>query len=311
MMLNIATVVLVSLIVAVGLGGLIGYLYKKRISALLEEKNGQLSDAEQKIESLNVQLNEARTVLRDARNKADEAEKLRSTFVANLSHEIRIPLNSIVGFVSLLSKRNISEAQRVLYMENIAHSSNDLLHIIDDILDLSQIETGNMRIVRQNFELNDLMEELHKAFFESKNRRGKEKIEFTLNSSAEGLSVFTDEARVKQILYNLITNAFKFTDKGSVEFGYEKQKDQILFYVRDTGIGIAQDHQDIISKRFQKPIGENNKSFAGIGFGLAIAGDLTKLLGGKIWLESEQGRGTTFFFSVPFVKAAETSFFNS
>jgi len=307
---NFVLVVFLCLILSVGVGGLIGYLYRKRFGAVLESKNQQIADADQKIESLNVQLTETRSVLRDARNKADEAEKQRSTFVANLSHEIRIPLNSIVGFVSLLSKRNISEAQRVLYLENIAHSSNDLLRIIDDILDLSQIETGNVRIVRQNFELNDLMAELFKSFDETKGRRGKDKIEFTVATPEEEMPVFTDESRVKQILYNLISNAFKFTDKGSVEFGYTKKNDLIEFYVKDTGIGIARDHQEIILKRFTKPIGESNKSLAGIGFGLAIAGDLSKLLGGKLWLESEQGQGTTFFFTIPSQKPSDSSFYN-
>ncbi len=244
-----------------------------------------------------------------AKEKAEEADNLKSTFLANMSHEIRTPMNGILGFSDLLMSEETTEQERKSYIEIIYQSGKQLLNIINDILDISKIEVGQIQINEENVSLNDMLEELL-ALFTPKTFEGKNiKIEVHKELSDTDSVVITDGMRVRQIFTNLINNAIKFTSKGYVEFGYlivpsddtiENNHAQIQFYVKDTGIGIPDSKREIIFDRFRQSDESHTRKFGGTGLGLAISKGFVELLGGKIWHESIEKSGSTFYFTIPY-----------
>ncbi len=238
-------------------------------------------------------------VLLEAKLKAEESERLKTAFLSNISHEIRTPMNGIVGFTELLANKDTTDEQRVFYKELILNACNQLLFIINDILDISAIETGKVTIKSSNVSMADVISNL-KHFFTPLAR--EKNIEFIIqiddNSSINYLE--TDEVKLVQILTNLINNSFKFTDEGSVTFGYSIDDNYIKFHVSDTGIGIKPENQKAIFERFrQEDVGLNRKH-QGVGLGLSISKAFAELLGGKIWFEANKTVGTTFYFTIPY-----------
>lgn len=242
----------------------------------------------------------------NAKEKAMESDKLKSAFLANISHEIRTPMNGILGFAELLKTNKHPEAQEQ-FIDIISKSSTRLLHIIEDIVDISKLEAGQLQIKKENVHLHDLLREIFETFKKEQEILGKEHIDFSADCeiSNNELYLLTDGYRLRQVLANLLSNAFKFTDSGVVKFGYRiiAQK-TIEFYVQDTGIGISKEFQNQLFKRFQQVDDSNSRRFGGTGLGLAICEGIVKLLGGHIWLTSEKDKGTTFFFTIPFVEPA-------
>jgi len=236
--------------------------------------------------------------LKMALERAKESDYLKSAFLANMSHEVRTPLNSIIGFSELLSDEDFDNEQKNEFIQHIIGNGNSLLNIISDIMDISKLESGEVKIYPKGIPVKRFVSNLleQHAFL----NKGKEidlKVNYPANENQ--LVILADSDRLKQIFNNLINNAYKFTSVGSIEIGYKHVDNMVEFYVKDTGIGIDQDHQEKIFERFRQVESSNNRKFGGNGLGLAITKNLVELMGGKIWLESELGKGTVFSFTLP------------
>lgn len=227
-----------------------------------------------------------------AKNKAEALDQLKSAFLANMSHEIRTPLNAIIGFSDLLVETH-DETERKEYLQIIQRNNELLLKLVNDVLDLSKIESGTFHFVKSNINVKKLCEEIIQSF--SNNKIPKE-VKLVFDRTLPEETIYTDPSRVKQVLMNFITNSSKFTKEGSIELGYELiGSDQILFYVKDTGTGIAPENMNRIFDRFVKL-----DNFAqGTGLGLSICKSLIEAMGGKLYAESELGKGSRFWFVIP------------
>jgi CheY-like chemotaxis protein len=215
-------------------------------------------------------------------------------------------MNGILGMTQLLGIPDITADQRKEYVELINKNSETLLNLIDDIVDVSKIEAGQMKIIRKSFHLNPLIDQLHGLFLSSSVYHSKKSLELCVNKTLpDNTSIFTDPDRVKQILINLIGNALKFTECGFVEFGYNLEGNKLIFYVKDSGIGISTEKQKVVFDRFTQADDSLTRKFGGSGLGLAISKGLVELLGGHIWANSELHRGSTFYFTIPFVPTFE------
>lgn len=240
--------------------------------------------------------------LEKAIEKAQESERLKSAFLANMSHEIRTPLNSILGFSSLLSQ-DIEPTKFNNYSKIIQNSGQQLLRIIDDILDLSKLESGQLPIVTELVDINNILQEVYSIQNKNKKLQSSPKITLKRPRIDPNNIIFlkTDSIRLAQVLNNLINNAIKFTNEGFIESGYtikpEKDEKVVEFYVKDTGMGIPKEKQESIFDRFVQV--ENIRVTGGNGLGLSICKGLIELLGGKIWVESEVGIGSCFYFTLP------------
>lgn len=235
--------------------------------------------------------------LTTAKDLAEESNRLKSAFLANMSHEIRTPLNAIVGFSGILASTE-EEEEKQEYVSIIENNNTLLLQLISDILDLSKIEAGTLELNYSNIELNELMRELERGFL-LRVKTDAVKLEFV--EPAEPCMAYTEKNRLSQLMINLVTNAIKFTEKGSIRFGYEMRENELYFYVTDTGCGIPKDKQQNIFGRFVKL-----NSFAqGTGLGLSICKTLMDHMGGRIGVESEEGKGSTFWFTLPYKPAVK------
>ncbi len=242
---------------------------------------------------------EARTTeLLIAKEKAEESDRLKSAFLANMSHEIRTPLNAVIGFSNLLNDNSIENNDRKRFIKQINKNSDDLLMLIDDIIDLSFIESAQLKINIEQFELQSFI----KAIVENyKTLSINPQVKFIINNhiSTEPIFIQSDPYRLRQILTNLINNALKFTEKGSVEFGYKHESDKGVFYVKDTGIGISEENQKLIFDRFRKIENNVSKLYRGNGLGLTISKRLAELLNMNLYVESELRKGSTFYLTIP------------
>jgi signal transduction histidine kinase len=264
----------------------------------LSDAYDQLSRVTSELESTNSQLIETNRNLSVAKKKAEESDNLKSAFLANVSHEIRTPLNSIVGFSSLLTESGVTEETRKSYMELIESNSESLLVLIDEIIDLSKIEAQQLTIKKQEFSIDLLMKELFQVFSRSHQNTEVELI-IPSDSDKKELLAYSDRVRVNQIFTNLLSNAYKFTSSGLIEIGYLLSENQtVQLYVKDSGIGIHEEFHKVIFDRFRKLNVDENKLYRGTGLGLAITKKLVELLGGQIWISSEPGKGTTFYFTL-------------
>jgi PAS domain S-box-containing protein len=244
-----------------------------------------------------------------AKERAEESDRLKTAFLQNMSHEIRTPMNAIMGFSSLLADYYNDKPKLEQFSEIINLRCNDLLEIINDILAISKIESGQLPVNREVCNLNVLFAELADFFTEHQKKIGKQHIKFELRAlfSPSEFTIITDKVKLRQIFINLINNAFKFTETGKIEGGCKFDANgDLVFYVSDTGIGIPSDKQDIIFERFIQLPQDKDISYGGTGLGLSIVKGLITLLSGRIWVESEpenlaEGKegGTTFYFSIP------------
>jgi signal transduction histidine kinase len=236
-----------------------------------------------------------------AKEKAEESDKLKTAFLTSMSHEIRTPMNHIIGFLDFLKDPDLPASEREEYSQIIHDSGQVLLRLIDDIIDIAKIESGQLQINHSVFSLHDLMTSIWKTYNDFRIRKNKHHIDFRLNpNQAKGITVRADAVRLQQILGNLLDNAFKFTDKGYIELGYEIDNQQTLtFFVKDTGPGIDPSKHDLIFVRFRQLDYSSTKRHGGTGLGLAIIKGLIELMGGQIWLDSEIGQGSIFRFTLP------------
>jgi PAS domain S-box-containing protein len=245
-----------------------------------------------------------------AKEKAEESDRLKTAFLQNMSHEIRTPMNAIMGFSDLLSGTFDDKPKLERFSKIINQRCIDLLEIINDILDISKIESGQLPVNVEKCNLSELFADLSAFFNEFQKRIGKQHIHFTMADSCNfsgSKYIITDVGKLKQIFINLINNAFKFTNEGKIEAGCRfNEKNKLIFYVTDTGIGIPADKNQLIFERFIQLNPDANKVVSGTGLGLSIVKGLVTLLGGKIRLESEPNLGSTFEFEIPY-ETAETA----
>jgi len=234
-----------------------------------------------------------------AKEKAEESDMLKSAFLANMSHEIRTPMNAIMGFSSLLNDSNVTEDERSVFINQINSNSEALLLLIDDILDFSQLEAKQPIISFENFKINDLVDEIF-TYWSLKDE--KSNVEFRMSNTIKdlSLSVHSDKFRIKQIINNFLSNAWKFTENGLIELGLELRESNVCIYVKDTGIGISKENLNVVFERFRKIEHDNHKIFRGVGLGMAISKHLADLLKAEIWVESEINIGSTFYLSLPY-----------
>ncbi len=236
-----------------------------------------------------------------AKEKAEESDHLKSAFLANMSHEIRTPMNGIIGFADMLRRPDKTEAQSNTYINIIYKSSNQLLKIINDILDISKLDSGQTFIKETKCFLNIILDELFAQF--SRENSADDGIDFRVNKtlSDEETLVITEERKLRQILSNLLNNAFKFTSSGYIEYGYHLIDNNFLeFYVQDSGIGIQKEKQEIIFERFRQVEETFTRKYGGTGLGLAISKGFVELMGGQIRMETQEDKGTTFYFTIPY-----------
>jgi PAS domain S-box-containing protein len=241
--------------------------------------------------------------LQKAKEKAEESDRLKSSFLANMSHEIRTPMNGIIGFSQLLEDDELPKEKRKAFIEVINTSTNQLLTVINDVIDLAKIESGQLTINSVTVNLHQLMTNLLITHEIERKLKNKFDIQFIINEDfkPEESNIESDFIRLRQIIGNLLSNALKFTNAGTIEFGYKLQNDFLVFYVRDTGKGIAKEKFSIIFERFRQEEESPTRRFGGTGLGLSISKGLVELLGGKMWLESEISMGSCFYFSIPYI----------
>ena len=255
--------------------------------------------------SISIERKKSVQDLKAALLKAEENDRLKTAFLHNISHEIRTPMNAIIGFSGFLNDPGIKQADMLEYTEIICNASHQLLSIIEDIINISTVEAGQETLRNKDINLNALLTNLNKQF-QAKFKTSDIELRLSASLPDELSQITTDETKLMQILTNLLNNACKFTKKGLVSFGYELKAGNLEFYVEDTGIGIAQNMHTVIFERFRQADSSIAREFGGTGLGLSISKAYVELLGGKIWLTSTVGSGTTFRFSIPFIPVKST-----
>ena len=255
----------------------------------LKEQNEELKVKNTNIQIINRELNKAK-------EKAEESDRLKSAFLANMSHEIRTPMNGIIGFSGMLNESGISEEKRMFYIDIITQSSHQLLSIVNDLLDISKIETGQMELNEDKIFLNALMDDLY-SFFKPKADESKISLTHYKGLADEHSTIYSDGFKIRQILSNLVSNALKFTQKGQITFGYNPKDNELEFFVEDSGIGIDLEMHEKIFERFRQADDATTRRYGGAGLGLSICKGYVELLGGKIWLDSLPDNGSTFYFT--------------
>lgn len=247
--------------------------------------------------------------LRQAKERVEESDRLKTEFLNNMSHEIRTPMNGIIGFSKLLDQPDISQEKKKHYSKIVQNSSYQLLRIIDDILEISNLETQQEKVKESKFCLNDFLMELY-SILTLKHKQECKAIDFRISKALEDMEshITSDKARLNKILSILLENAFRYTQSGSIELGYTISNARLSFYVKDTGIGISADKHEQVFNRFSQEEKEISRSYGGLGLGLAIAKENAKLLGGDITLESKKGEGSTFTVNIPYKAHIITSY---
>ncbi|HET6558041.1 MAG TPA: ATP-binding protein [Prolixibacteraceae bacterium] len=268
------------------------------------DEEGTLQFLEGYIEDISdIKRNETELIL--AKEKAEESERLKSAFLANISHEIRTPMNGILGFAELLKEPDLSPENHQEFIATIEINLYRMLNIINDLIDISKIEAGEMVLKIRPTNINAMLRDLHLDYIPRINTN-KIKVNYHCDLPDDESNIETDHLKLNQILTNLIKNAFKFTSEGSVSFGYKKTTLGLEFYVSDTGMGIQPDVKEMIFERFMQADLGSTRRFEGVGLGLTISKAYVEQLGGFIRVESEVGKGSTFLFELPY-KASNTS----
>lgn len=280
----------------------------EEINQLLTERQKEISAQNEELEKYRAHLEvlvDLRTFeLKQATEKAQESERLKSAFMANISHEIRTPMNGIIGFIELLRDPEVEKDTQSEFLGIIENCSRQLMGIITDIVEISKLETHLVKPVLSKCKIQTLVDTVAAVFLQSMSLNSN--VLFINTCKTGNLQCWTDTIKLNQIITNLISNALKNTNKGSIELGSMlNDENNLLFYVRDTGIGISRENHEIIFDRFRQIDTTLTRNQGGTGLGLAITKAYVELLGGKIWLESEPGKGSTFYVNIPYIPVQE------
>jgi signal transduction histidine kinase len=274
-----------------------------------EKRAAELTIANKELAFQNEEKEKRAKELVKAKEQAEKSDRLKSAFLANMSHEIRTPMNGILGFSNLLKTPNLSGEEQQEFIEIIEESGKRMLNIINDIMSISKIEAGLMEVYLEESNINEQIEYIY-TFFKPEAEAKGIALSFKNTLPEKEAVVTTDREKLYAILTNLVKNAIKFSEEGSIELGYIKKEKELEFYVKDTGIGIDQDRQTAIFERFIQADISDEKAFQGAGLGLAISKAYVEMLGGKIWMKSKKGIGSSFYFTIPYnaeTKAAKES----
>ena len=275
-----------------------GTHFPAEISSSLFKNNYGLNNASMIIRDI-TERKMAEKELVHAKEKAEESDRLKSAFLTNVSHEIRTPLNGVLGFAELLKEPNLSSEDQHDFIHTMQISGARLLNTINSIVDISKIESGLTKFDIKETNINEKIEFTYKFFKPEVETKGLEFL-FKNGLQSKEAIIRTDNEKVYAILTNLIKNAIKFTYYGSIEFGYEKKGEYLEFFVKDTGIGIPKNQQELIFERFRQGSESDNRNYEGSGLGLSISKSYAEMLGGKMWLKSEEGVGSIFYFTIPY-----------
>lgn len=270
-------------------------LYAIYLQQKLQNQNLLL---ESKIKERTLALVDTNNELKIAIQKAEENNRLKTAFLNNISHEIRTPLNGILGFGQLLSDVNITSNERANYLDLLDESSLRLINTITNFLDVSQLQSNSQSVIKHNIIPEEVIEEIV-FIFKKLNKKKDLNINFQTPINTYDININTDKDLLHKILYYLVENALKFTSEGNVNIGFVKDGSDLLFFVNDTGIGISEQNINKIFNEFVQGDNANNRGYEGSGLGLALARGYVELLGGKIWVDSDLLKGTTFYFSLP------------
>ncbi|MHB1148408.1 MAG: PAS domain S-box protein [Lutibacter sp.] len=278
-------------------GKITNYLAVKEDITDRKQKETDLIIANEKLAIQNNEKEKLAKELLVAKERAEESDRLKSAFLANMSHEIRTPMNGILGFASFLQEPGLTGEKQQKYLKVIEKSGARMLNIINDIVNISKIESGLMNVHLEETNINEQMENSYNFFKPEADVKG---LQFSIeNRLLEKETIIkTDSLKIYAILSSLVKNAIKYTDEGTITYGYVNKGDELEFYVKDTGIGIPKDRQNAIFERFIQADVYDKMAFQGAGLGLSIAKAYVELLGGKIWVESEEGKGSTFYFTI-------------
>jgi signal transduction histidine kinase len=232
-----------------------------------------------------------------AQGNANRVDELKNAFLSNISHEIRTPLNGILGFSEFLALPDVSDDDRIKYFEIITESSHQLLNAINEIVDIAKVQSGNSDIRMETIDIDSLLSEI---VAEYRGEAERKNLKLIFMNSRVVKSVYADKQYLLKIIRKLLDNAIKFTHDGCIEIGYYKKVDFIEFYVKDTGIGISNDLVYIIFDNFRQVEESDIRRYGGLGLGLSITKAFVKSMGGKIWVESKENKGSCFYFTLPY-----------
>lgn len=296
-MLNFSTLTWVLLICIIVVGLLTILIIKQSL-----QKNRIISELLQK----NLEIEFAREELERTKEKVEESDRLKSSFLCNMSHEIRTPLNAIMGFCNLVADPGVEATEKAQFIGIINQNIDALLELINDIFDIAQVESGSMDIEEQVCNINDLLSSIQTYFNFEKGSVGKDNLQVKLNRANKDseFSILTDKYKLRRTISNLVENALKYTEEGSIEIGYVYANNGMIeFFVKDEGIGFEQDKADVIFKSFRQVDDSSTRKYGGLGLGLTVAQKFTELMGGELWAQSEPGKGSIFYFTIPYKKA--------
>jgi PAS domain S-box-containing protein len=278
---------------------------QKRAEILLRNKNEELQAAEEELRASNEELKYVNDELENknnelfvAKEKAESADRLKSAFLANMSHEIRTPMNSILGFSELLKNDAFPKEKKNHFIDIINRNGEQLVSIITDIVDFSKIEANQLDLHYNEVDLLEIFQDIYYTFnvhYSLDNKNVKLKLELPTD---EKITLNTDGIRLKQVLSNLVSNAIKFTQDGEILLGFKKEYKEVVCFVKDTGIGIKKDKLEVIFERFRQADDSRTRKYGGTGLGLTISKRIVELLDGKMWVESEYGEGSKFYFTL-------------
>jgi signal transduction histidine kinase len=277
----------------------------------LEKKTSELKIQKEQISNDVTSLIKVREDLVHSKSEADNGNRLKASFLANISHEIRTPLNSVVGFSNLLLANDLSKETREDYIEHINYNSEKLLQIIGDIIDLSRLESSQIEITYEETSVIEVINEVIEETRQSIKRNEKPIMLTFKNQFGENSDlIFTDKIWLKRVLNHLMDNAVKFTLEGSIELSFGRENNNILFRIKDTGIGINTKNLGRIFEEFSQEIDGHHRPFDGLGIGLTLAKEVLERMGGKIFVKSEKGIGSEFSFTIPYRQAGSNKFKN-
>jgi len=282
---------------------------RKQAEELLRLKNKEFEAQYEEYMQLNEVLRQTNYDLEIAKQRAEESDKLKTAFLQNMSHEIRTPLNGILGFSKLLTDSNLTKEEITEFTSIIHQSGIRLLDLVNNVLDISKIETKQIEVNLSNFSINSLISDLY-SFFTPLANTNKLSINYNTTLLDQESIILSDEGKIHQVLSNLISNAIKFTPSGSIDYGYNIENDKITFFVKDTGIGITKHLHEKIFRRFVQAEDTIGRNYEGAGLGLAICKGLVEMMGGTIWIDSEIGNGSTFYFSIPYFSVSLSDYEN-